>query len=132
LNALRNFEVSNERDDLHHAPRNTSLREYYGVLVSRRREDVLQLRALLSRGNDVYVRGMGGSDTLMVISACRKCGKLVEMTTEEAYTPWWQCAWYDRMCHDCWKDLVLRRTEIDNIKLHGNDATERSNPSSVH
>jgi hypothetical protein len=113
LNALRDFEVSNdERNGLHHVERiDPSLREYYGILVSGKREDVIQLNALLSRGYAVHVRGMGRADSIMVISACRKCGTLVEMTTEEAYTPWWQCHWYERLCHDCWKDLALKRAE---------------------
>jgi hypothetical protein len=103
--------VSNESDDLHHVTGNANLREYRGVLVSGRHEDVLQLHTLLSRGYAVHVRGMGRADSIMVISACRKCGMLVEMTVEEAYTPWWQCAWYERMCHDCWKKIVLEKTE---------------------
>jgi len=36
-----------------------------------------------------------------VIAACRKCGELVEMTTEEACTPVWNCGPKDRVCMDC-------------------------------
>lgn len=104
--------MSNEPDDLYHAPGNASLRKYNGVLVSGRREDVLQLRALLSRGYAVHVRGMGRADSIMVLSACRKCGVIVEMTTEEAYTPWWQCHWYERLCHDCWKETAFKRADV--------------------
>jgi len=39
-----------------------------------------------------------------MIAACRKCGKLVEMTTEEVYTPAWCCTGPDRLCVDCWKE----------------------------
>lgn len=46
-----------------------------------------------------------------MISACRKCGKLVEMTTEEAYTPEYQCTWKDRLCHDCYVEEKARRGE---------------------
>jgi hypothetical protein len=41
----------------------------------------------------------GGS----MIAACRQCGKLVEMTTEEAYTPVWNCQWWDRICATCYR-----------------------------
>lgn len=78
------------------------LREYYRILVSGRREDVSELRTMLSPGRDLRIRGMGARDTIMVLSSCRKCGSLVEMTTEEAYTPWWCCSWADRLCNDCW------------------------------
>jgi hypothetical protein len=38
-----------------------------------------------------------------MIAACRQCGKLVEMTTEEAYTPVWSCQWWDRICATCYR-----------------------------
>jgi len=42
-----------------------------------------------------------------MIAACRKCGKLVEMTTEEAYTPLWSCGKYDRICDECYMALNI-------------------------
>jgi len=38
-----------------------------------------------------------------MLAACRKCGAIVEMTTEEAATPIWCCQGPDRLCVDCYK-----------------------------
>jgi len=38
-----------------------------------------------------------------MISACRKCGKLVEMTIEEAFKPACLCRWWDRICATCYR-----------------------------
>ena len=50
-----------------------------------------------------------------MIAPCRKCGKLVEITTEEAYTPVWCCSGFDRYCLDChdefYREELLRKEE---------------------
>jgi len=48
-------------------------------------------------------RTTGNSEGGIMISACRECGKLVEMTTEEAMTPAWCCQWFDRICASCYR-----------------------------
>ena len=40
---------------------------------------------------------------MTIISACRECGTLVEMTTEEAYTPIWCCEGFCRLCNTCFR-----------------------------
>lgn len=50
-----------------------------------------------------------------MIAACRRCGKLVEMTTEEAYTPAWCCQWYDRLCRDCYEEERAQRDTIESV-----------------
>jgi len=47
-----------------------------------------------------------------MIAACRKCGKLVEMTTEEAYTPLWSCGEYDRICRECYDEAKAAKGPI--------------------
>ncbi len=46
-----------------------------------------------------------------MLSACRKCGALVDMTAEEAYTPIWCCSESDRLCFQCWDDEIARKSE---------------------
>lgn len=48
-----------------------------------------------------------------MISSCRKCGKLVEMTTEEAYTPEWCCRWSDRLCQQCYQEAAAKQHKAE-------------------
>jgi len=49
---------------------------------------------------------------LIMISGCRKCGKLVEMTTEEAFTPIWCCNELDRLCVECFEKMKIHNVDM--------------------
>ena len=54
-----------------------------------------------------------------MITSCRKCGKLTVMSTEEAYTPVWQCQWYERLCPECYNREKARRHREEQEWLAG-------------